>query len=300
MEIRHTCLDGQPYPSMPDIKVTKEGVEKLLKKINPSKPCGPDMIPARILRDMADEISPVLTLIFQSTLDLGEVPEDWKSANVSPIFKKGDRFKASNYRPVSLTSLCCKLQEHIITSNVMSHLDHHKILTDCQHGFRARRSCETQLLTLVHELAETVDKGGQMDLVILDFSKAFDRVPHRRLLGKLNHYGIRGQTHEWIKSFLSGRTQQVIVDGATSEKAPVVSDVPQGTVLGPLLFLLFINDLPDWVTSRTRLFADDCIVYRKIQTPQDCNQLQRDLDSLAQWESTWGMPSTQTNATCYE
>ena len=128
-----------------------------------------------------------------------------------------------------------------------------------------------------------------MDLVILDFSKAFDRVPHRRLLGKLNHYGIRGQTHEWIKSFLSGRTQQVIVDGATSEKAPVVSGVPQGTVLGTLLFLLFINDLPDWVTSRTRLFADDCIVYRKIQTPQDCNQLQRDLDSLAQWESTWGM-----------
>ena len=283
------CLDGQPYPSMPDITVTKEGVEKLLKKINPSKACGPDMIPARILRDMAEEISPILTTLFQRTIDLGELPEDWKSANVSPIFKKGDRFKASNYRPVSLTSLCCKLQEHIITSNVLSHLERHKILTDCQHGFRARRSCETQLLTLVHELAESVDTGGQMDLVILDFSKAFDRVPHRRLLEKINHYGIRGQTHGWIKSFLSGRTQQVIVDGATSEKAPVISGVPQGTVLGPLLFLLFINDLPDCVTSRTRLFADDCIVYRNIQTPEDCGKLQRDLVSLAQWESKWGM-----------
>ena len=144
------------------------------------------MIPARILRDVAKEISSILTTLFQRTIYLGELPEDWKSANVSPIFKKGDRFKASNYRPVSLTSLGCKLQEHIITNNVLGHLEHHKILTDCQHGFRAQRSCETQLLTLL---------GGQMGLVILDFSKAFDRVPHRRLLEKLNHYRIRGQTH---------------------------------------------------------------------------------------------------------
>ncbi|MEW8544204.1 MAG: reverse transcriptase family protein, partial [Candidatus Thiodiazotropha sp.] len=282
-------LQGQPYPDMPDIVVNQEGVLKLLKKINPHKACGPDMIPARILRDLAEEIAPILTVIFQRTISLGEVPDDWKSANVTPIFKKGDRFKASNYRPVSLTSLCCKMQEHIITSSVMVHLEQYRILTDCQHGFRARRSCETQLLTLYHELAETVDRNGQMDLVILDFSKAFDRVPHQRLLGKLDHYGIRGNTHQWIKSFLSGRSQQVIVDGASSEKAPVISGVPQGTVLGPLLFLLFINDLPACVNSRTRLFADDCIIYRPIKMLQDCQQLQYDLVNLAEWESTWGM-----------
>ena len=171
----------------------------------------------------------------------------------------------------------------------MAHLEEHQILTDCQHGFRARRSCETQLLTLCHELAETIDRTEQMDLVILDFAKAFDRVPHRRLLGKLDHYGIRGSTHQWVTSFLTHRTQRVIVDGATSEKAPVLSEVPQGTVLGPLLFLLFINDLPASVNSKTRLFADDCIIYRKINSTKDCQQLQHDLQRLAEWEATWGM-----------
>ena len=175
--------------------MTEEGVRKLLRKLNPHKASGPDLIPARILKDMADEISPLLTIIFQRSFDCGKVPDDWRSANITPVFKKGDRFKASNYRPVSLTSLCCKIQEHIITSNILRHLDDNSILTDCQHGFRARRSCETQLLYLAHGLAESIDKRRQMDLIILDFSKAFDRVPHQRLIAKIDHYGIRGQTY---------------------------------------------------------------------------------------------------------
>ena len=146
--------EGQPYPPIPDIDTSREGVLKLLKKINPNKASGPDMIPARILKDLAEELAPILTEIFRRTLADGEVPVDWRSANVTAIFKKSDRFKASNYRPVFLTSLCCKLQEHIIVSSTLKHLEHHKILTDCQHGFRARRSCETQLVTLCHKIAK--------------------------------------------------------------------------------------------------------------------------------------------------
>ena len=281
--------DGKPYSSMPEITVSIEGVQKLLQKLNPQKACGPDQIPARILRDLADVIAPPLTLIFQKSLDEGNIPNDWRTANVTAIFKKGERYKASNYRPVSLTSLCCKVQEHIIVSSILKHLDAHQILTDCQHGFRARRSCETQLLTLAHELLSSLDVGYQHDLIILDFSKAFDRVPHERLLKKLDHYGIRDSTQGWIKAFLSNRTQQVIVEGATSDTVPVISGVPQGTVLGPLLFLIFINDLPNCVQSRIRLFADDCILYRNIRSNEDTIVLQDDLNKLADWEQKWGM-----------
>ena len=143
--------------------------------------------------------------------------------------------------------------------------------------------------TLCDDLSSSLDKGIQTDMLVLDFSKAFDRVPHQRLLRKLEHFGVRGTTHSWIASFLSGRTQSVVVEGSSSDRVPVVSGVPQGSVLGPMLFLLFINDFLDKITSNSRLFADDCIVYRQIIGISDCEALQEDLNMLVEWETKWGM-----------
>ena len=281
--------DGNPSPTMPDIEVTTEGILSLLKRLNPNKATGPDLIPARIFKELAEQCAPYLHIIYVKCLNGGGIPDVWKQANVSAIYKKGERFKASNYRPVSLTCICFKMLEHIVVSNIMRHFDKNEILTDCQHGFRKRRSCETQILTLVDELVKSLEKGKQHDLAVLDFSKAFDKVPHSRLLSKLTHYGIRGNTLTWIKDFLSNRSQRVIVDGATSEPAPVTSGVPQGSVLGPTLFLAFINDLPLHVQSSARLFADDCVIYREINSVADSLLLQQDLHSLAEWERQWGM-----------
>ena len=179
--------------------------------------------------------------------------------------------------------------EHIIHSHLMKYLDNHHILSDQQHGFRKRRSCESQLITTVHDLASGLDKRQQIDAILLDFSKAFDKVAHRRLATKLHHYGIRNKTLAWIQSFLAERYQKVVLDGKTSPSSPVTSGVPQGTVLGPRLFLIYINDLPSRVSSTARLFADDCLLYRVISNQEDAASLQEDLDHLQEWERDWQM-----------
>ena len=229
-------MESAKYPGMNDINIEPHGVKKLLKNINTKKACGPDMISNIVLKECANEIAPVLSHIFQLSIDTGKLPKDWRNANVSPIFKKGDRHTASNYRPVSLTCVCCKLLEHIICRQIFNHLEQHNILTPLQHGFRSGHSCETQLITTTNDIMKTFDKKEQTDLAILDFSKASDIVPHRKLLHKLDHYGINGKVNTWIKAFLMQRQQQVIVEGEFSDSCSVDSGVPQGTVLGPLLF----------------------------------------------------------------
>ena len=168
----------------------------------------------------------------------------------------------------------------------MTHFTKNKILTSVQHGFRAEHSCESQLLLTTEDLVQNYDLT---DLIVLDFSKAFDVVPHQRLLHKLGHYGIRGPTLLWIQHFLTTRTQKVVVDGSFSDTAHVGSGVPQGTVLGPILFLCYIKVLSSSVSSDVRLFADACLLYRPIKSKDDQKKLQEDLAKLERWADIWGM-----------
>ena len=171
----------------------------------------------------------------------------------------------------------------------MNHLEQNNLLSDCQHGFRSKRSCESQLLNFTQELYRGIADGQQYDVNIMDFSKAFDRVPHHRLLKKIKFYGIKGPVLTWLGSFLALRSQRVLVDGESSDFCKVVSGVPQGTVLGPVLFLVFINDLPSTVNSQCKLFADDLVIYREVKCREDEKRMQEDLDKLSEWEDTWGM-----------
>ena len=177
----------------------------MLQNIKSDRAAGPDTLPATVLKELSDEIAPV-------TPD-EIVPSYWKTANIASIFKKGDKHKASSYRPVSLTCIFCKCMEHIIVSSISTHLDIYKILNPLQHGFRKRVSCDSQLLSLFHDLASG---PTETDLIVMDFSKAFDKVPHRRLLYKLEWYGISGETLDWIKCFLTDQIQKVVLDGAES------------------------------------------------------------------------------------
>jgi hypothetical protein len=233
---------GRSYQTAPEINTTCTGVLKLLQKLNPKKAAGPDNIRSNILKELAPAIAPILTIIFRKSLETGEVPPDGRSANVSPVYKKGDRHKAENYRPISLACICCKLMEHIITSHIMNHADKNNILYPLQHGFRSKRSCETQLIEFIDEVTTNMSAGKQTDVLIMDFSKAFDKVSHGLLVHKLDHYGIHGKTNTWIQNFLSDRSQAAVVDGEKSSYIDVDSGVPQDSVLGPSLFLFYINE----------------------------------------------------------
>jgi ribonuclease P/MRP protein subunit RPP40 len=272
-----------------DIVVNPEVIESRLGNLKADKAAGDDDMSPRILKAVSKEIAVPVAMIFRKSLDAGCVPLDWKTANVAPLFKKGSKLQADNYRPISLTSQICKVVESVLRDELVLHLDRHNLIQNTQHGFRKGYSCATNLLVFLESVTASIDNKQNVDAIYLDLAKAFDKVPHQRLLQKLEAHGIGGPLHDWIRTWLSDRRQRVCLDGSCSNWRQVWSGVPQGSVLGPVLFLIFINDLDIRISSNVLKFADDTKVYCAVDTPADGMKLQDDLDTISDWAEKWRM-----------
>ena len=271
------------------VELSLSDVLSNLVALDVSKAAGPDGIPSRLLRECAIQIAPSLTRLFNLSLSCGKFPVGWKEANVTPIFKKDSKKLVSNYRPISLLPIVSKVLEKCVLRNILPYFL--RVISDSQFGFLEGRSCVSQLLSVLHEIGALLDKNTETDILYLDFAKAFDSINHNKLLTKLRLFGVDGPLWGWFADYLSNRRQRVVIDGSNSSWTPVVSGVPQGSILGPLLFLLYVNDLPSVTSPGTRsvLFADDTKCYRPQKSQQDHLALQYDLNGLVSWSVDWDL-----------
>ena len=276
------------------IVVTEEQIDKALVKLNSNKACGPDGIHPKFLKELHSSLSVPLCILFNKTMSSGTIPTQWKTAEVKPIFKKGEKQNPGNYRPVSLTSIVCKIFEGFIRDALNPHLTENKLLSEHQFGFTTGRSCITQLLVTIDNWMKNLDEGKSSDAIYLDLQKAFDKVPHKRLITKLEGYGIKGNLLNWINDFLSSRQQYVKVGQDASNMAPVYSGVPQGSVLGPTLFIYYINDMPDILNSLIKIFADDTKIYASVDSISGKEELQDSIDRLQKWSEDWQIKFNST------
>ena len=285
-------LEPRPYKQVLDrVVISEEDVKSRLCNLKCGKAPGIDGLHPDLLRGCASSLCGPLKVLFQKSFDSGELPSAWKKAVIKPIFKKGSRHELGNYRPVSLTSIVSKIMESIMKKEIMDHLLSQGLLSECQFGFIPGRSCESQMLFCLDKWSEYLDKGQAVDIIYTDFRKAFDAVPHQRLLNKLEAYGLGPKVVDWTRAFLCGRLQCVSINGSMSSWNKVTSGIPQGTVMGPLCFLLYINDLPDVVkTSSMCLFADDAKVFSPMTSDQQHHNLQKDLDGIMAWTERWQLP----------
>ena len=285
--------------SLSHIHVNEDIVRDKIRSLRPKSAPGPDGIGPRLLQDYSSALCRPLTEVFRLSLSHGQVPEDWKIANVSPIFKKGSKASPGNYRPISLTSISCKVLETIIKDNIVEHLDNNCLIGNTQHGFVKGRSCTTNLLDFFEEVTNNLDNGTPTDIIYLDFAKAFDKVPHERLLAKLKSCGIDGTVLSWIRSWLTDRRQRTVLNGRHSSWSAVASGVPQGSVLGPLLFIIYIEDIDSCASliSCINKFADDTKISQPISDPDSHLILQDCLNKLADWANKWCMSFNEGKCT---
>ena len=274
-----------------NIRVSHLTVKRILQNMKVAKASGPDGISPRILKNVAEEIAPVLARIFNFSLQTGKFPSIWKQANVTPLYKnKGKRSKLNNYRPVSLLSCIGKAMERCVYDVLFKYLIEEKLLTKYQAAYLPNSSTETQVLEIYHHILDALDKGKDIRFLFLDISAAFDKVWHKGLLAKLEKYGIKGRLYKWIENYLQNRTQRVVIEGKTSKPTMLNSGVPQGSILGPLLFLIYINDLPAKIETNIRVYADDSslyINYAKNKEGEGAQALQEDIHRIEEWAEKW-------------
>ena len=269
-----------------------DDVTKVVQSLNPNKAHGHDGISIRMLQLCCPAISKPLYLLFRNSYNSCTFPNAWKKANVIPIHKKNDKQVISNYRPISLLPICSKIFERIIFNNLYKHLSDNELFSSNQSGFRSNDSCVHQLIKITHDIYKAFDTNPSLETrgIFLDLSKAFDRVWHEGLLYKLKNVGVEGNLFDLIYSFLSNRHQRVVLNGQESNWRLIQAGVPQGSILGPLFFLIYINDLPHELKTDAKLFADDTALFSIVQDSlQSASDLNNDLKKINDWAVKWKM-----------
>lgn len=266
-------------------------VTKFIKQLSADAAPGPDNLHPVVLKSFAQQFAIPLTMIFNKAFNVSDIPQDWKTALVTPVYKgKGGNLFSKFYRPISLTSHCCKIMERVLKKWLLDYFVENNLISKCQHGFLSSKSTLTNLLSCLSDWVSALDEGDYVDVIYLDVAKAFDTVSHAKLLSALQMYGVPNSIVRWTRAFLTGRTQRVRVDGCLSDEVDVTSGVPQGSVLGPTLFTIFINGLPNVVRHcKVQIYADDTKLYLRFPRNMQPCDLQDDLDAVISWLDRWGL-----------
>ena len=282
--------ENDDRPKLTDVEISEQDIEDVLMQINISKASGPDLIHPRLLKSAASSLKYPLYKLFNKSLQTSKYPDLWKIANVTPVFKnKSEKDCLTNYRPISLLSNIGKVMEKCIFKYIYNFLIRFLLITKFQSGFRPKDSTINQLISIINDFAKAIDAGKEIRVIFCDISKAFDRVWHKGLLVKLKQIGIDGSLLKWLENYLYNRCQRVVINGQQSGIKFLKAGVPQGSILGPILFLIYINDIVNEISCNIRLFADDTSLYLVVDNNEydAAEMLNNDIETINQWSKKW-------------